>query len=281
LVKTERTFRESKLSKDEDPDVWIANLEDLRIKLEVMGSSMTDEQSMIQILNSLTEEYELQMLLLEKRIVDVNNPLTIEELKEELTLRFERLTSKTDSAKLKSSFDEKALFMGQFKGKCRKCGKLGHNTSQCKSRQVDKTKSEIMCHYCKKPGHVKTNCFKLLKKNQNQSESNISGLRNGVATTTTDVAFASIENSRGLDKEIWIGDSGASSHYCNDDKGLFNYELISEEITVGNGDAMIAEKVGKLKCYVAQDNGKKVTIVLEGVKYIPDLWINLFRIVKH
>jgi hypothetical protein len=80
---------------------------------------------MIQILNSLTEEYELQMLLLEKRIVDVNNPLTIEELREELTLRFERLTSKTDSAKLKRSLDEKGLFMGQFKGKCRNCGKLG------------------------------------------------------------------------------------------------------------------------------------------------------------
>jgi hypothetical protein len=45
LVKTERTFRESKLSKDEDPDVWITNLEDLRIKLEVMGSSMTDDSS--------------------------------------------------------------------------------------------------------------------------------------------------------------------------------------------------------------------------------------------
>jgi gag-polypeptide of LTR copia-type len=130
LVKTERTFRKSKLSKDEDPDVWIANLEDLRIKLEVIGSSMTDEQFMIQILNSLTEEYELQMLLLEKRIVDVNNPVTIEELKEELTLRFERLTSKTDSAKLKSTFDKKALFMGQFKGKCCNGGKLGHKAGQ-------------------------------------------------------------------------------------------------------------------------------------------------------
>jgi hypothetical protein len=33
LVKTERTFRESKLSKDEDPDIWITILEDLRIKV--------------------------------------------------------------------------------------------------------------------------------------------------------------------------------------------------------------------------------------------------------
>jgi gag-polypeptide of LTR copia-type len=104
--------------KDEDPDVWITNLEDLRIKLEVMGSSMTDEQFMIQIFNSLSKEYELQMLLLEKRVVDVNNPLTNEELKEKLTLRFERMTSKTDSVKSKSSIDKKALFMGRFKGKC-------------------------------------------------------------------------------------------------------------------------------------------------------------------
>jgi hypothetical protein len=49
---------------------------------------------------------------------------------------------------------------------------------------------------------------------------------------------------------------------------------------VGNGDAMIAEKVEKLKCYVKQDNDKRVPIVLEGVKYIPDLWINLFSICK-
>jgi hypothetical protein len=31
---------------------------------------------------------------------------------------------------------------------------------------------------------------------------------------------------------------------------------------------------------VEQDNGENVPIVLEGVKYIPDLWINLFNICK-
>jgi gag-polypeptide of LTR copia-type len=75
LVKTERIFSASKLSKDEDPDVWVTNLEDLRIKLEVMGSSMTDEQLLIQILTSLMEEYKLHMFVLEKRIVDVKKPL--------------------------------------------------------------------------------------------------------------------------------------------------------------------------------------------------------------
>jgi hypothetical protein len=91
LVKTERLFRECKLGKDEDPKTWITNLEDIRLKLEVMGSFMTDDQLMVQVLNSLTNGYELQMLLLEKRIGNKENPLTIDELKEELSLRYERL----------------------------------------------------------------------------------------------------------------------------------------------------------------------------------------------
>jgi hypothetical protein len=42
LVKTERMFRESRLGKNEDPEIWISNLEDLRITLENMGLNMTD-----------------------------------------------------------------------------------------------------------------------------------------------------------------------------------------------------------------------------------------------
>jgi gag-polypeptide of LTR copia-type len=67
-------FRESRLGKNEDPEIWINNLEDLRIKLETMGSVMTDDQFIIQVLNSLTSDYELQMLLLERQIGNKDNP---------------------------------------------------------------------------------------------------------------------------------------------------------------------------------------------------------------
>jgi hypothetical protein len=40
LAKTERMFRESRLAKNEDPKLWISNLEDLRIKL---ASNMGDD----------------------------------------------------------------------------------------------------------------------------------------------------------------------------------------------------------------------------------------------
>jgi hypothetical protein len=50
-VKTERLFRERKLGRNEDPEIWINNLEDLGVKLEVMGSNMTNEQFLIQVYN--------------------------------------------------------------------------------------------------------------------------------------------------------------------------------------------------------------------------------------
>jgi hypothetical protein len=46
-----------------DKQHLINNLEDLRVKLEVMGSNMTDKQFTIQVLNSLTGNYELQQTL--------------------------------------------------------------------------------------------------------------------------------------------------------------------------------------------------------------------------
>ena len=48
---------------------------------------MTDEQFLIQVLNSLTSGYELQMTLMERRIGDKMNPLSIDELKENLNMR--------------------------------------------------------------------------------------------------------------------------------------------------------------------------------------------------
>jgi hypothetical protein len=91
LVKTDRIFSESKLGKHQDPEIWINNLKNLRVKLEDMGLIIEDDQLMIPVLNSLTDEYELQMIILEKRIINKENHKSFEELKEELKFRFERL----------------------------------------------------------------------------------------------------------------------------------------------------------------------------------------------
>jgi hypothetical protein len=58
------------------------------------------------------------------------------------------------------------------------------------------------------------------------------------------------------------------------------YKTISEKITVGNDNVMIAKKVGKLRCGILQKNDEKLIITLENVNYVLGLWINLFSVGK-
>ena len=53
---------------------------------------------------------------------------------------------------------------------------------------------------------------------------------------------------------------------------------INESIKVGNGDTMMATKVGSLKCRTIQVDGSGIDIIFHEVKYVPDLWANLFSV---
>jgi hypothetical protein len=88
MVKLEKQFRELSLKKGQDPEVWITELEDLCVKLENMGSCITENQFTIHILNNLTSDYDLQLALMERRVGDADRPLTVEEVRGELKLRF-------------------------------------------------------------------------------------------------------------------------------------------------------------------------------------------------
>jgi hypothetical protein len=60
-----------------------------------MSSNMAHQQFLIQVLSSLIGDYELQMTFMEKCIGDKLNPLSVELLKEDLNVRYERLSSKS------------------------------------------------------------------------------------------------------------------------------------------------------------------------------------------
>jgi gag-polypeptide of LTR copia-type len=91
MIKLEKQFRTLSLKKSENPEVWITELEDLRIRLGDIGSTILDNQFMIHVLNNLTMDYDLQLALMEKRVGDSEKYLSIEEIKAEMNLHLERL----------------------------------------------------------------------------------------------------------------------------------------------------------------------------------------------
>jgi hypothetical protein len=166
LAKLHEQFYCAKLKKKTDLDVFIMYLEDLRVQMEEMGSTMMDNQFMLHIMNNLTKEYENQVSKVEDYIGHDDDPLDIKELHDELCLWFE-MNTKYDSNK--SNNGKKALFGAtQFKGRCHLCSKWGHKgTGGCSKGQCGKEKDNKsagtsgkknftgMCHYCNKVGHMK------------------------------------------------------------------------------------------------------------------------------
>ena len=77
---------------------------------------------------------------------------------------------------------------------------------------------------------------------------------------------------------IWIADSGASSHMTNNASGLFNTRKIQSKDKIGSGDYVEAELIGSLKGIAKQKDGKETPITLTNVKYVPQLFCNLISL---
>jgi hypothetical protein len=134
MMKLEKQFRELLLKKGQGPEVWITELEDLCVKRENMGSCITENNFMINILTKLTSDYDHQLVLIESRVGDVDKPLTVEEVRGKLNLRFERLNMNISRNEEGVVSEEQSLFSGKFKRKCRNCGQVGHKSFPCRNR---------------------------------------------------------------------------------------------------------------------------------------------------
>jgi hypothetical protein len=106
------------LKKVQDPDIWITELEDYRMRLEELGSSISDNQFILHILNNMTDDYDLRLVMMEKRVTDKSNPLTINDIQDDLNLGIERLNKKQNEESENDNNQEVEFFGGQFKRKC-------------------------------------------------------------------------------------------------------------------------------------------------------------------
>lgn len=98
LAKLNKLFHQAKLKKRGDPDVFITYLEDLRIQIERNGTKISDNEFVLHVLGNLTKEYEVQVNDLEKTLNQGETTMTIENMRDVLNLRFERLQINQDES---------------------------------------------------------------------------------------------------------------------------------------------------------------------------------------
>jgi len=271
----------------EDPDVWISQLEDLRGRLKDMNAPISDDDFFVHILNNLPPEYEVQVSKLEERFGSTTNPLTVQDLRTELNLKYARL--KRMSAE-KTETDQALAAFRRFKGKCTNCGKMGHKASECCSRtkktngtpndnkpsenskhnenKPKRDTSNIKCFGCGKMGHFQNRCPEN-EENQPKKKSSQKG---------ADTVLMAISSWMKSDNSLWIADSGASTHITTSDIGLFDTKTVNDPVQVGDGKFVYATKVGKLTVEYTNSQGEKARIMLENVKYIPGFSSNLFSL---
>ena len=81
-------------------------------------------------------------------------------------------------------------------------------------------------------------------------------------------------------ENMWVADSGASTHMGNVDDGMTDVEEISEPINVSNGNDVRATKKGTLHLTAHQLDGTTMDLKMEGYKYAPGFSVCLFSLTK-
>ena len=293
----EQSFHDCKLTKEEkNPDEFFAELDKIRLQLQIDYDLKTydDETVKAHILYNVKPRiYETVMHVI-KRDIDMGTVITLENLKEDLR----RVFTQRHGEYKKEGHAESVLYANEnfkkkfkkvFKGDCRNCGKKGHKAAECWQLEKNKNlrpaqfkpKSESAynvvdqkrhCDYCGKDNHNVEQCFKRQKDERNKA---------GLNKESAELVIMAAEDISGEEtKNVFIADSGATSHMRNSLNGMYDIKDWEVEVKVGNSSTMKSQKKGNFQGLVTQKDGTTSSIVMKDVLYVPDLWVNLLSITK-
>ena len=94
-LQKKKKIQNLKLKYGQDPDIYISELEDLVTQYRDAGGRWDEEETLEHICGNLPKCYDTTVAPLEKRIGDSNNPLDLEELRQDLSLKYLKLNPKS------------------------------------------------------------------------------------------------------------------------------------------------------------------------------------------
>lgn len=267
-----------------DMSLHISKLENLAYRLKTIKQDVSDEMLMSKILSSLPDRFKFFKTAwestpkIDKTLVNLTARLIAEDEtynnKEGASVAFnvtEKICHKcykkghiakfciSNSNSSESGRQDHTRDKGSVNNiKCFNCGKGGHLAKNCYLRE------NIGCKICKKTNHAENNCYFRDRKGENHAENKNKKL-----------SFLSYsekhENSSIIKpKNLFVVDSGCTSHMVNDKMLLREFEKKNVDICVAKKDIEI-----KAKGLGIIENEK---CILNEVLYVPDLTKNLISV---
>lgn len=147
-----------KMKKDEAPSTLFEQMSGLENRYQTL---LDNNEKVATVLSVAPKEY-MSVITSERR--HQGTALTADHIQEAMM----ELYRATHEAKGQESGDKEEMALIAFKGKCNKCGKVGHKAADCKSKggtQPGKQRFKGKCNNCGKQGHKATDCW-LLEENK-------------------------------------------------------------------------------------------------------------------
>lgn len=257
-----RKLYNMKLKPGDDLQVHLKTFVEIFEELAVVGDPIQDEDRVINLLASLSDDYSTLVTALEA----MEKVPSWESVTERLLHVEEKL--KCDRSSIVKSVQE----------------------SEDRSLLV-KQKKDVKCFECNKTGHIKKNCYIFIEKCRKRKEKNYKSqnqkVKQGLVTKGQDSdeevtlfvnALSAGDTCTGNDS--WVLDSGATQHMCNDKFLFSNYVNLSTsvKVEVGDGRTLTAVGEGSVSLNVNLPNNMVENRTLEKVLYVPELAHNLISI---
>lgn len=277
-----------KLGEGEDPDVFIARLEDKRRRLAAFDKTIDDETIMDFVRARLTREYATF-----NDIIDGYKTITYEAFKERLRAYYSRhvFSQPSSSPGTKSALNtqagggagdapkyddrkdngkhKKRHYRGRggrgFRGRGGFGGGRGH------------ANPNVRCFICQEKGHYWRQCPNRKEGDPPPSMPSANSALGDVLVTISSIASTASSTIKS-NMILWVLDSGCTDHMCNDKALFIRFEKHDGHITTASGERLECLGIGDVYLFIQDVTGFERPIILKNVMYVPNLSKNLLSV---
>ncbi|UYV73155.1 hypothetical protein LAZ67_10001980 [Cordylochernes scorpioides] len=251
-------FFDARMSSSEDVSSYIAKIENLSARIQDAGGTITDDQKVAKIINSLPSSMRYFIPAWESQAPITQ---TLENLSARLLIE-ECRNQQADSS-------QGTAFYQQTKPRIKE-----DNIKKTDSGKISELKKKTECHYCHKIGHWSRECRKRIADQQKKNEK-----RKNQAGDYDHKGFNADTILKWNDCDIWWADSGASCSMTFRRDWFKSFTPIHNDhrIYLGDNTSVLAEGTGDIEI-LAMVNGEWIATSIRNVLYSSKLKKNLFSL---